>query len=94
VGHALTGVYLECIKQNGSKVCWRCRHSIQTVDHLFKWCKKWKQQQDTLWEKLRKKSKMKEKGRVLMAQVFDTKEAEKAMLKFLKKTDVRRTTEA
>jgi hypothetical protein len=37
---------------------------------------------------------MKEKGRVPMAQVFDTEEAEKAMLKFLTDTDVGRTTEA
>jgi hypothetical protein len=37
---------------------------------------------------------MKEKGRVPMAQVFDTEEAEKAMLKFLMDTDVGRTTEA
>ncbi|KAF8535432.1 hypothetical protein BDD12DRAFT_892998 [Trichophaea hybrida] len=66
----------------------------KTVDHLFKWCKKWRRQQDTLWEKLRKKCKMKERGRVPMAQVFDTEEAEKAMLKFLTDTDVGRVAEA
>jgi hypothetical protein len=37
---------------------------------------------------------MKGKGRVPMAQVFDSEEAEKAMLKFLKDTHVGRTTEA
>ena len=94
VGHALTGVYLEHIKKKESKECWWCRYLMQTVDHLFKWCKKWKRQQDTLWEKLRKKCKMKKRGRVLMAQVFDTEEAEKAMLKFLMDTHVGRVTEA
>ncbi|KAF8538296.1 hypothetical protein BDD12DRAFT_741716, partial [Trichophaea hybrida] len=94
VGHALTGVHLERIKKKESKECWWCGHLTQTVDHLFKWCKKWKRQQDTLWEKLRKKCKMKERGRVPMAQVFDMEEAEKAMLKFLMDTDVGRVTEA
>jgi hypothetical protein len=36
VGHALTEVYLERIKKVGSKECWWCGHSTQTVDHLFK----------------------------------------------------------
>ncbi|KAF8538549.1 hypothetical protein BDD12DRAFT_884988 [Trichophaea hybrida] len=90
VGHALTGVYLERIKKNESNECWWCGHSMQTVDHLFKWFKKWRWQQDTLWEKLRKKCKMKERGRVPMAQVFDTEEAEMAMLKFLTVIDVGR----
>jgi tRNA U54 and U55 pseudouridine synthase Pus10 len=54
VGHMLTGVYLERIKKKESKECWWCGHSAQTVDHLFKRCKKWMWQQDTLWGKLRK----------------------------------------
>jgi hypothetical protein len=60
VGHVLTEVYLECIKKKETKESWWCGHLTQTVDHLFKWCKKWKQQQDTVWVKLRK-CKMKER---------------------------------
>jgi hypothetical protein len=58
VGHALRGIYLKHSKKKESKECWWCGHSTQIVDHLFKWCKQWKWQQDTLWEKLRKKCKM------------------------------------
>jgi hypothetical protein len=92
-GHALTGVYLECINKKENRECLWCGHSMQTVDHLFTWCKKWKQLQDTLWVKLRK-CKMKERDRVLMVQVFDTAEAEEAMLDCLGDTDVGRVTEA
>jgi hypothetical protein len=88
VGHALMGVYLERIKKNKSQECWWCGHKRQTRDHLFKWCKKWKRQQDDLWKKLRKKCKWKERMRVPMSRVFDTDEAVKSVLKFLKETDI------
>jgi hypothetical protein len=88
VGLALTGVYLERTKKKESKEYLWCRHAIQTVDHQFKLCKKWKQPQDTLRVKLRKKCNMKERGGVPMAQVFDMEDAEKAMLKFLTDSDV------
>jgi hypothetical protein len=90
VGHALTGVYLERINKNESQQCWWCGHKRQTRDHLFKWCKKWKRQQDDLWKKLRKKCKWKVRMKVPMSQVFDTDDAVKAVLKFLKERDVGR----
>jgi hypothetical protein len=90
VGQALTGVYLECIKKNESRECWWCRHKTQTRDHLCKWCKKWKRQQDDLWKKLGKKCKWKERMKVLMSQVLNTDDAIKVVLKFLKEMDVRR----
>ncbi|KAF8534702.1 hypothetical protein BDD12DRAFT_895343 [Trichophaea hybrida] len=86
----LTGVYLERIKKSKSQECWWCGHKRQTRDHLFKWCNKWKRQQDDLWKKLRKKCKWKERRKVPMSQVFDTDDAVKAVLKFLKETDVGR----
>ena len=90
VGHALTGVFLEHIKKKESQECWWCGHKKQTRDHLFKWCKKWKQQQNDLWKKLGKKCKWKERMKIPMSQVFDTDNAVKAVLKFLKETDVAR----
>jgi hypothetical protein len=59
---------------------------------LFKGCKKWKQQQHTLWVKLRE-YKMKERDRVPMVKVFDSEETEEAMLVFLVDTDIGRVTE-
>ena len=41
---------------------------------------------------MRKKCKMKERGRVPMAQVFDNEDAEQAVLDFLKDTDVGKVT--
>jgi hypothetical protein len=38
---------------------------------LFKWCKKWKREQDILWEKWKVKCKWKERSRkVPMSQVL------------------------
>jgi ribonuclease HI len=88
VGHALTGVYLKHIKKNESPECWWCGHTCQTREHLFKWCPKWRKQQDDLWRRLRKKCKWKDKAKVKMEQVFEKDESVKAVLKFLKGTEV------
>jgi ribonuclease HI len=88
VGHALTGVYLERIKKNESPECWWCGHKRQTREHLFKWCPRWRKQQDDLWRRLRKKCKWKDKGKVRMELVFEHDDAVKAVLKFLKETEV------
>jgi hypothetical protein len=42
VGHTLTGVYLERIKNSESQECWWCGYKRKTRDHLSKWCNKWK----------------------------------------------------
>ncbi|KAF8536579.1 hypothetical protein BDD12DRAFT_889802 [Trichophaea hybrida] len=87
------GFYLERIKKKESQECWWCQHERQTRDHLFKWCKKWKRQQDVLWEKLKVKCKWKEgRTKVPMSQAFDTDEAVEPMLEFLADTDVGRVT--
>jgi hypothetical protein len=60
---------------------------------LFKWCKKWKRQQDTLWDELKAKCQWKEgRTKVPMSQVVDTEEAVQLILKFLLGTDVGRVT--
>jgi hypothetical protein len=43
-----------------------------------------------LWRRLRKKCKWKERRKIPMSQVFDTEEAVKAVLKFLRDTEVGR----
>jgi hypothetical protein len=92
VGHALTAIYLKRIKKRESLECWWCKHERQTRDHLFKWCKMWKRQQDILWAELKTKCKWKERIKVPMSQVFDTDEAVEPMLDFLLSTDVGRVT--
>jgi hypothetical protein len=61
--------------------------------HLFKWCSKWKRQQDVNCEKLKVKCKWKERrAKGPMSQVFDTDEAIEPMVDFPADTDVGRVT--
>jgi len=48
-GHALMGKYLRRIGKRRDMKCWWCGHEYQTRDDLFKWCKRWKQEQKRLW---------------------------------------------
>ena len=41
--------YLMRIGKRGDMKCWWCGHEYQTRDHLFKWCKRRKQEQKRLW---------------------------------------------
>jgi len=47
--HALIVKYLLRIGKRRDMKCWWCGHEYQTRDHLFKWCKRWKQEQKRLW---------------------------------------------
>jgi hypothetical protein len=77
--------------------CWWCGHEYQTRDHLFKWCKRWKQEQKRLWvngqegekgyegvEKVLKKPKIS----LPMSHVFAEEYCAQALLDFLSCTDV------
>jgi hypothetical protein len=69
-------------------------HRRQTRDYLFKWCKKWTQQQDDMWKELMKKCKWKGgRAKIPISQVFDTEDAVDAVLDFLKNTDMGRVSE-
>jgi len=52
--HALTGVYLKSTDNRSGDHCWWCdpennSDTLQTRDHLFKHCYKWKVQQAAMW---------------------------------------------
>jgi len=79
--------------------CWWCGHEYQTRDHLFKWCKRWKQEQKRLWidrqegengyegiEKVMKKPKIS----LPKSLVFAEEKCSQALLDFLFYTDVGR----
>jgi len=63
---------------------------MQTRDHMFKWCKKWKRQQDNCWKRLRKTCKWKERMKVPIFQTLNRDDAVQAILKFIKEIDVGR----
>ncbi|KAF8242801.1 hypothetical protein K440DRAFT_615424 [Wilcoxina mikolae CBS 423.85] len=73
----------------------RCGHGHQTRDHLFKWCKKWKQQQEVFWEEVfweevKKKTGWQRRREVPMSAVFDSEKCIQAVLDFLEGTDMGR----
>jgi len=55
-GHCLTGQYLNWTKHRPTPQCWWCRYQMQTQDHLFKECPKWKPQQKILWAAVKKET--------------------------------------
>jgi len=98
-GHALLAKYLLQIRKRSDMKCWWCGHEYQTRDHLFKWCKRWKQEQKWLWvdgqegedgyegvEKLLKKPKIS----LPMSLIFAEEKCSQALIDFLSCTDVGR----
>jgi len=98
-GHALMGKYLRQIRKRRDIKCWWYGHEYQTRDHLFKWCKRWKQEQKQLWvdgqegeegyegvEKVVKKLKIS----LPMSLVFGEEKCSRGLLDFLHHTDVGR----
>ena len=98
-GHALLANYLLRIGKRSDMTCWWCQHEYQTRDHLFKWCKRWKREQEGLWvdrqdgeegyegvEKVFKKPKIS----LPMSLVFAEEKCSQALLDFLSCTDVGR----
>jgi len=74
-------------------------HQYQTRDQLFKWCKRWKREQKSLWinghegddgyegvEKVLTKPKVS----VRMSLVFEEEKCSRALMEFLFRTDVGR----
>jgi len=62
LGHALMGVYLKSMDNWPDDHCWWCdpeniSGTQQTRDHLFKHCHRWKDQQATLWARVKEATK-------------------------------------
>jgi hypothetical protein len=98
-GHPLLAGYLRRIGKRDDMKCWWCGHEYQTRDHLFKWCKRWKQEQKRLWDDgqegedgyesvtmVMKKPKIS----LPMSFVFAEEKCLRALLDFLYHTDVGR----
>jgi hypothetical protein len=48
-GHAPTATYLKRSNQRDDDQCWWCGKAAQTREHLFRHCRKWKNEQRKLW---------------------------------------------
>jgi hypothetical protein len=53
-GHCLTGQYLKWTKNRATAKCGWCPCKMQTWEHLFKNCPRWKLQQKILWAEVRR----------------------------------------
>jgi len=96
---ALMGKYLMWIGKRSDMKCRWCGHEYQMRDNLFKWCKRWKQQQKRLWidwqegEEGHKGIKMvfkKPKISLRISLVFAEEKCSQALLDFVSCTGVGR----
>ena len=55
-GYCRTGQYLHWAKNRPDPQCWWCQCPVQTRDHLFRECRKWKGEQKILWAEVRKET--------------------------------------
>jgi ribonuclease HI len=92
---APTGPYLAEVGQAEDDKCWWCSSSSpgagpsQTREHLFKHCRRWKDQQATMWREVKKATGGKRTARnTSMAQLFGDERCTAAILDFLRTTEV------
>jgi hypothetical protein len=90
-GHAPTGTYLKRFGHREDDKCWWCRGgTLQTREHLFRHCSRWKDQQKALWKAVGKATGWKA-GRcrhVQISELFSMEKCDQAVMDFLAATDV------
>jgi hypothetical protein len=87
-----TGPYLAEVGQAADDKCWWCSSSdssgpSQTREHLFKQCRRWKDQQATMWRAIGRATGRK-RTNTAMTQIFGDERCTAAILKFLGTTEV------
>jgi hypothetical protein len=87
---APTGPYLGEIRQAMNDKCWWSgSDTSQTREHLFTHCRRWKDQQASMWRDLRKVTNEKWMARnTSMAQMFGHERCTAPVLEFLEPTEV------
>jgi hypothetical protein len=88
-GHYLTGQYLKWSKSRVSAECGWCSCKVQTREHLFKNCRRWRKQQKTLWGEVRRDTG-RGKNRFKIRDLFADERCTRAILSFLRATKVGR----
>jgi ribonuclease HI len=90
-GHGLTGQYLKWSKNCATAKCGWCPCKVQTREHLFKNCPRWKKQQKTLWAEVRRETG-RGKNRFTIRDLFADERCTRPILEFLRSTEVGRRT--
>jgi len=88
-GHCLTGQYLEWTKNRASAQCWWCSCRKQTREHVFKNCRRWKEQQKVLWKEAWKETG-RGKSRLAIRDLLADDRCSRAVLDFLATTEIGR----
>jgi ribonuclease HI len=88
-GHCLTGQYLKWTKSRTSAKCGWCSYGVQTREHLFKNCPRWKLQQKNLWAEVRRDTG-RGRNRFKIRDLFADERCTRAILSFLRATRVGR----
>jgi len=90
-GHAPVGTYLKRFGHREDDKCWWCgSRTLQTREHLFRHCSRWKDQQTELWKAVGKATGWKA-GRcrhVQISELFSMEGCDQAVMDFLAATDV------
>jgi hypothetical protein len=88
---APTGPYLAEVGQAEDDKCWWCSSSgsgpSQTREHLFKHCRRWKDQQAPMWRAIGRATGRK-RPNTSRAQIFGDERCTAAILEFLATTEV------
>jgi hypothetical protein len=91
-GHCLTGQYLQWAKNRTTGKCGWCSYKVQTREHLFKNCPRWKPQQKILWAEVCKEPG-KEENCFKIRDLFTDERCSRTILDFLRTTEVWRRVE-
>jgi len=91
IGHTPTGAYLKRFGHREDDICWwRRGGAVETQEHLFRHCSRWKDQQTTLWKTVGKATgwKVARCRHVQMSELCSTEICDQAVMDFLAATDV------
>ena len=90
VGHGVVGTYLPRIGVIEAPDCWWCRETVQSVEHLYAKCRKWRKERRKLVRELEKKGVtwQPQAERKWLAGLLANEKAVAPLLGFLKTTGV------
>jgi hypothetical protein len=90
-GNAPTGVCLKRFGHREDDKCWWCEGTVSlTREHLFRHCRRWRDQQKALWKAVRKVTGWTacRCRHVQVSELFSMEECDQAVVYFLAATEV------
>ncbi len=90
VGHGAVGTHLARIGKIETPQCWWCREPVQSVEHLYTRCRRWRRERRKLVRKLEKEGVtwQAQAERRWLADLLANERAVSPLLGFLKATEV------